>query len=150
MDVVKAVMRHQLIATDFVPFTGGGNFGGPKRVNAQANCRPPGYCVLNELHLFAVISKEKRAGSFQALLSHYLLVGFDFKLGTHRAVGPHDADDVGTGLIAEAEMEQWPGDRLFLEDHSGPHFHFAADAKWINALIGDGLGRMRSHHLPMI
>src|SRR5215831_6469905 len=60
-DVVKAVMRHQLIAADLVPFSSGGDFGRPKRVDAQTDSRSPGHCVLDELHSLAVPGKQKWA-----------------------------------------------------------------------------------------
>src|SRR6185295_2700850 len=57
-DIVKAVMRHKLIAPNLVPFSSGCYFRGAERINAQANRGSPGRRILQELHPFAVVREE--------------------------------------------------------------------------------------------
>src|SRR5580704_4896887 len=64
--VVIAVVRHELIAPDLVPFAGGGNLRRTKSVDAQANGGTPWNGIFDELHLLAVIGEQERAGSFQS------------------------------------------------------------------------------------
>ncbi len=127
--VVITIARNELIAPDLVPLFGRFNSRRAERVDAQADRRTPRHCILHELHLLAVVSKEKRTRTFQTLLANDFLIGFYLKLGAHSAVGPNDANHIGTRLFTETEVKQWTGDRLLLHQQAGTDFHLAADAE---------------------
>jgi hypothetical protein len=98
----------------------------------------------------AIPSKEERAGSFEALLGHHFLVGLNAEFRAHGAVGPDDTDHFGAGLVAKAKMKLRAGNRLLLDQQARANLDFSADAERIDALIADGLFRVRSDDLPMI
>src|SRR5882724_2549932 len=98
--IVITIVWRELVAADLVPLFGGFDSRRAERVDAETDRRTPGHGVFDKLHLFAVVSEEKRTRAFQALLGKDGLIRFRFKLGTHRYVGPYDAHDIGAGLIS--------------------------------------------------
>ena len=149
-DIVEAVVRHELVASDLVPLSGGRDLRRAQSVDAQPDGRTPGNRVLHKLHLLSVVGEQERAGRLQALLGHDFLVGLHAKLGAHRAVRPDDPHHLRLGLLAQTEMKLRSGDRLLLHQQAGANFDFAADAEGIDALIANRLHRVRTHHLPVI
>src|SRR6266404_2650199 len=112
--VVVTVVRDKLISTDFVPFFGRRNLGCTQVANPQPDCGAPRNCVLNKLHLLAVIGKKERAGPFQALFRGNSLIAFEVEFSSDRPVWPYNSDNVGAGLFAQAEMNDWSCYGLFL------------------------------------
>src|SRR5712691_7768062 len=127
--VVKSIVRNELISSNLVPFFSRFNSRRAQRVDAQANGRTPGDGVFHKLHLFAVIGEEKWTRALQALLGHNLLIGLQLKLGADGAIGPNYAHDVRSGLFAQTEMNQRTRDRLFLHQQAGTDFHLPADTE---------------------
>ena len=62
--VIVAVVRHELIASDLVPLSRGRDLRGAERIDAQADRGSPGNGVLHKLHLFAVEGEQKRTRAF--------------------------------------------------------------------------------------
>src|SRR5215217_2861080 len=114
-EIVKTVVRHELITTDFVPLFSRFDARGSECVDTQADRGAPRHGILNEFHLLAIPRKQKWTRAFETLLDRDLLVGFEFKVGADRAVGPDDANDVCARLFAESEVQQWSSDRLLLD-----------------------------------
>src|SRR5690349_8493969 len=107
--VIVTVARNKLVAANLLPFFGLRNGGGLRRVDAQADGWTPGRAVFDEVHRFAIESEEGRARTFQALIGNDRLIGLQIKLALHRAVGPTDAHQIGPGVFAESEVNNWPG-----------------------------------------
>src|SRR6185369_1706580 len=104
-EIVKTVVRHKLIAADLVQLFSRFDAGCSEGIDAQTDRGAPRHSILDEFHLLAVPGKQERARTFETLLERDLLIGLNVKVGTHRAVGPHDADDVDTCLFTKAEVK---------------------------------------------
>src|SRR5689334_9029318 len=143
--IVETVVRHELIAPDLVPLFRRFDACRAERVDTQTDRRAPRHRILYELHLLAVVSEQKRTRAFETLLDRDLLIGFEFKVGTHGAVRPNDADHVGTCLLPQSEVKQWTRDWLFLYEQAGANLHLAADTERIDALIADSVSGARRH-----
>src|ERR1051325_1475169 len=148
--VVVTIVRHELVATDLVPLFRCFDSRRSQGVDAQTDRRAPRHRILDEFHLLAVVSKEKRARAFQTLFGDDLLVGIDLEVSADGAIGPNHANDVGAGLVTKTEVQQRTGNRLFLDQQSGTDLHLAADAERVDALIAGGMHSARAYDLPVI
>src|SRR5262249_44246790 len=119
-------------------------------VDAEADRGAPRHRILHEFHLLTVESKKKRARAFQPLLGDDFLIGFDFEVSANGAVRPNYADHVGAWLLAETEVQQRTGTRLFLDQQTGTDVHLTADAERVDALIAGGLHGAWTNDLPVI
>src|SRR5208282_1916011 len=148
--VVVAVVRHELVAANLVPLAGRRDLRRTKSINAQADRRAPGNCVLYKLHLLSVVSEEERTGSLQALLGHDVRVGFHPKFGAYGSIRPDYLHDVRLGLLSQSEMKLRTGDGLLLHQQAGPNFNFASDSERVDTLVAHGLHGVRPDDLPVI
>src|SRR5208282_5836843 len=131
-----------------VPFSGRSDLRRTESIDAQADRRTPGNRVLHKLHLLSVVSEQERTRSFQALLGDDVRVRVHAKFGADSAVRPDCLHDVRLGLFSQSKMKLRAGDRLLLHQQPGANFNFAADPERVDALVADGLYRVRPNDLP--
>src|SRR3984957_18122970 len=148
--VVIAVVRYELVAANLVSLTGGCYLRRAECIDPQADGGTPGDGIFDELHLLAVVREEEWARSLQALLSDDVHIRFHAKFGAHGSIWPDHPHDLRLGLLPQAEMKLRTGDRLFLDEQARANFNFATDSEWVDALIADGLYRVRPNYLPVI
>src|ERR1700728_2232168 len=148
--VVVAVVRYELVASNLVPFSDRRDLRRTKSIDAQADRRAPGNRIFHKLHLLSVVSEQERTRSLQTLLGHDVCIRFHAELGAHSSIRPDHLHDVRLGLFSQSEMKLRAGDRLLLHQQAGANFNFAADSEWVDALVANGLHGMWPNYLPVI